>query len=410
MRQRESGMVLVVVLCIVMLLSVLVASFWKAAASQLLMAQNLHRIEQAEYLAEAGTQFAAAYLYSGGTAPYKLSGTFGEGECEGKYYATITTNTSTKDTIQHTIVASGTLQNVTRKVRLSGCEQLSWAKYAMWMDINGKVYFVNGERVYGPTHGNDKLYFSGAPDFYGAVTSAADGFGGTTNQCIFRQGFSLNEPEEHIANVDFNDLRTQADIIINGDASRCQQVYFTGNSYYTVPGYVSNALPPNAVVYVKQDNTSNPHIYVEVRGQVSGRVTLVSDGDIRIMDHLTYKEPPWEKADSEDMLGLIAKRDIAIYTSAPKNLQVHGHLMATGQRDDRGYVYNEDWNGDSKGDLTLFGGIVQKRRGTIGTYSPSSGVQTGFRKNYYFDRRLMVDPPPNYPQLPGLVFGQWDDA
>jgi hypothetical protein len=57
----------------------------------------------------------------------------------------------------------------------------------------------------------------------------------------------------------------------------------------------------------------------------------------------------------------------------------------------------ENYNrGAPRGTLEIYGGIVQKRRGPVGTFNWGA-IRTGYEKYYTYDYRFMTTAPPFYP-------------
>lgn len=58
------------------------------------------------------------------------------------------------------------------------------------------------------------------------------------------------------------------------------------------------------------------------------------------------------------------------------------------------YAFNEsfyvqDYNeGDPKGQLTIFGSLMQNYRGAVGTFS-GNNIVTGYYKNYIYDNKIL---------------------
>lgn len=131
---------------------------------------------------------------------------------------------------------------------------------------------------------------------------------------------------------------------------------------------------------------------------------LVGGKNVTITNHLQYATPanrdlPWDDPHNlrAAALGIVA-RNIEIDNVAPTSLTIHGVMLAGGRNTSDGSFYNEGWNTKSPGLLTLHGGIIQKRRGPVGTFNSSTGQQsTGYAKNYSYDRRMAVNPPPFFP-------------
>jgi hypothetical protein len=164
-------------------------------------------------------------------------------------------------------------------------------------------------------------------------------------------------------------------------------------------------IPANGLVYVKTVTSGTDprtgNITLGAPNGLNGRLTLVSDNEIKIIDHVRYKSNPQTITNSTDALGLIAKQSVAVQTSAPKNLDIYAHIMC--QNGGFGVVnYN---SGSARGTLTVYGGIVNKMRNAVNT----GGGTTGYRKNYIFDKRFSKNPPPKYPVLTDeLEWVEWE--
>jgi hypothetical protein len=159
-------------------------------------------------------------------------------------------------------------------------------------------------------------------------------------------------------------------------------------------------------------------IYVDgtvgVSGTLRGRVTLYSNRSIVLLDDLRYATDP-ASGKCNDILGMVAGEDIVVADNGVNSPQnpgagyrtlddtkdeyIMGVMMAlktsfrvenysSGPTDvnDCGTV---DWG---RGCLFLTGGIIQERRGAVGT---TGG--TGFLKRYSYDRCAVTIPPPYFP-------------
>lgn len=168
-------------------------------------------------------------------------------------------------------------------------------------------------------------------------------------------------------------------------------------------------------------------------GIIDGRVTIVTEGDISINDHIEYAINPTDEdavaeaketakalaeANGEeyneddvvnDALGIISGGNVIIPTSAPNNINIHASIMATGTQSDGsdGSFYVDNHNtGSERGYINLVGGIVQRIRGAVGL---TDG--TAYRKRYTFDTRFAGRPPPYFPPLQsGLTFESWQET
>ncbi|MEI6513245.1 MAG: hypothetical protein WCO51_08230 [bacterium] len=127
--------------------------------------------------------------------------------------------------------------------------------------------------------------------------------------------------------------------------------------------------------------------------------------NITIADNLVYRTRPDKTKSSSDAvnlaagtLGLVAN-NVVIASTAPQNLEIDAVMTAGGQNTTTGsfYVTNYDTKTPT-GTLKLLGGVIQKKRGPVGTFNSSTGtLSSGYSKNYSYDPRLAINPPPFYP-------------
>lgn len=182
------------------------------------------------------------------------------------------------------------------------------------------------------------------------------------------------------------------------------------------------------------DRTLNPGtrdvIYVNgtvaVHGTLRGRITLYSSAEITMVDDLRYSVSPFSD-DCDDMLGIIAARDVTIADNAintpqnPKNpgdsgpfvfmdddtdFHLDGVIMAlgtlvperysqAGPRGGGGSNGPGSCNGNAVGRGCFYqvgGAIVRNREAT---YTGNPG--TGYMEVRDYDRRMMRDSPPYFP-------------
>lgn len=273
----------------------------------------------------------------------------------------------------------------------------SFSKFAYYSHIEGGIYWVTGDTVWGPFHTQAKMNISGRPVFYGKVTtrlgtnpkkSSAKFYGG------YQQGVSLSLP------TDFNDVVTAASVggflLNSGDL----WLQFSGDTVYWKTSVGASYTPellsifaPNGVIAAQQGN-------VHVQGTLDGRVTVgalgssgLGYGNIYIEDDLRYSVDP-RYGNSDDMLGLAADNNVIIVDNAANNDNVI--IQATGICRTGGLTAQNYGSRGLAGMIDLWGGITQYQRGAVGT--TSGGVITsGFRKHYVYDGRLANTAPPYFP-------------
>jgi len=131
-----------------------------------------------------------------------------------------------------------------------------------------------------------------------------------------------------------------------------------------------------------------------------------------IYDNLIYHTDPRVDPESMDILGVIAEKNILLDGSP------HGPNADVADETIMGCFMALEWSftaenyasGTPRGTLVLYGGMIQRRRGPIGTFSGSSGQPlTGWTKDYTFDSRLIDYPPPAFPTTGQVEKISWEE-
>jgi hypothetical protein len=148
-------------------------------------------------------------------------------------------------------------------------------------------------------------------------------------------------------------------------------------------------------------------------GTLNRRLTIVTETNMYLQGNITYASNPVSNPNSDDALGLISGADILVDTMAPDDLTINAAIMAAGSfsAGDLGSFSVVNYNsGSPRGDLTIYGGIVQELRGPVGQTSGGSPLH-GYTKNYSYDPRFIENPPPYYPVISSQVrFSQWKEG
>lgn len=134
---------------------------------------------------------------------------------------------------------------------------------------------------------------------------------------------------------------------------------------------------------------------------IKGTVTAGASKDVIITDDIMYDTDPRENPDAGDKLGIISEGNVIIDKDAPQDadppdpegVTIHASIIAI----DESFTVEQYWNG-IKEILTVFGGIIQTRRGPVGTfYASPYRKASGYDKNYQYDQRMRYSPPPYFP-------------
>lgn len=164
------------------------------------------------------------------------------------------------------------------------------------------------------------------------------------------------------------------------------------------------------------DNTVGSGNVITARNAYTIATDTLAGNGITLSGNLTYKtayDPTLAPADPKNLqpgtLGLFA-RNIVVAAGAPKKMEIDAVILAGNGAQPDGSFYVQDW--DSKtptGTLTVVGGVIQKNRGPVGTFSTAIGgsILTGYAKDYWYDERLADMPPPYFPTTGGYDRISW---
>lgn len=308
------------------------------------------------------------------------------------------------------------------------------------------VWWITGDRCYGPLHTNGTLNIDGRPEFYGPVTYSVG-----LNVRPGSSPYYAEGPPEKVSPLGFppsnSQLMTWAKldgyyfkgrtcILLNGSQIRVKYpVWNAGAGRYDFVEE-TRPLPPNGVIYVDGSTSGEKWDPATgnafVSGTLDGRLTIAAAKDIYITGKdptnfsynaaastggLRYANNDLDQAGgmTDDMLGLIAAGYVRIlhhdwphdrpgswwdgtpyYTRvddvAPNDISIYAAIFALN------WAFEfEDYDDDLKGVITLRGSITQKYRGAVGTFYSGSGTRrSGYSKDYHHDPRMLYDTPPHF--------------
>lgn len=418
---RNDGNALVVTLLITLALSGLVMGALLASQTETRLSGNTSMQQQAYYLTERGMEESIAFLAQLG-APVTGAGAGGSGPValftnqdagDGVYSAWVDPmdSNSGQSTRFLAITVRGTLagSGLSRAMQLRLGQQ-NFSRYSYFTDLEqsasgGTIWFTSNDEFFGPVHTNDQMHISGDPVFHEEVSSGDDTIdyyhgGPPSDDPTFEMGVTLGASNIELPpNTDL--LRAkglEADgLYFNGTAEIEMQVDAgTGDGELRVRlnggGAVDYPLPANGVCYVNGK--------VEIKGTLKGQLTVACDGDIEIMDNCLYDTDPRSDPSSTDLLGIVADGDVYM-DGNPYGANVDTAdetVMAAIMALDESFTVENFSSGSPRGNLVIYGGLIQYRRGPVGTFNPATQqIVTGYAKDYSYDPRLMDNPPPAFP-------------
>jgi len=168
---------------------------------------------------------------------------------------------------------------------------------------------------------------------------------------------------------------------------------------------------PNGVIYCTGNITSlkgtladnyQNGMSIITRNAWTIATDLAAGKDITLTNSLAYHtlpDPEQSETDPSNLraatLGLLAD-DIVVASNCPNEMTIDGVILANGS------FYYAAWNTIKRANLHILGGVIQRRRGPVGTFSGTTLV-TGYSKDYQYDIRMPDSPPPYFPTT-----GQYD--
>lgn len=314
------------------------------------------------------------------------------------------------------IVSTGTYHGLTSTVTVT-LSPSKFSKFAYYSESEGSnIWWMSKDTVWGPFHTQDKMRIDGKPTFYGKVTnklgiekkdksSKANFYGG------YQTGVDLAMPTNELPAIEA--LASSGGKTITGKDT----VYLTFVSdsikvRYTFKGttttYLTNAFAPNGIIVAKD-------AIVRLQGNVKGQYTVVSSstssskGDVYLDDDIVCSNSPRTNPNTTDILGIVAKNDVIITENAVNNSSIN--IDASIYCEAGSFGAQNHSSRPVSGTINLFGGVVQKTRGAVGTGSTdkwgNTTIKSGFAKSYKYDERLLLVSPPAFPGTGGFEIVSW---
>ena len=293
----------------------------------------------------------------------------------------------------------------------------SFSKFAYFTNHEGNIWFSTGDTIHGPCHTNTYFQMAGEPVFWGKVSSSKvynknspyrKSYWGPTNP-QFKGGTEWGVPKLPMPTEipqDLIDAAKNGGIYVNKKNS---WVEFKANGTVKIAAKYSSKPPKPYEYKVYNLSSTNGVIYfhyssnrptVRVEGTVNGKVTLGTRGYVRITSDIYYADNPMTNPTSNDMLGIVAAKDIIVYDNQhDKDRTIQATIMTlnTATAANKNF-WVKNYKRDRYGKLHLLGGLIQNSRGAVGLVG-NQWSRKGYLKDYRWDPRLQNLSPPNFPML-----------
>ena len=286
-------------------------------------------------------------------------------------------------------------------------QRLAFSSFAQFVDRWDPDVQIHDDEIDGRFHSNSEIFVSRSggvqPTFHGKVTTARRVITSNSERFVRREEVFLGGLETRVKRIQLPQQFVALDEIDNVPVERVHRFAADAAITFHVGGNFSWA-------YLKGDMSGHrirlsdePHyllgdkgVSLRVSGVVNGKVLVYAPNDIVIGDDLLYADDPRFNPDSDDYVGLIADRNVAIAESrltGPGDVTVHAAILAK-----RRFLVR-NYRSRGGGTLHVYGSVAS---GSL------SATEPRFRTRLEFDPRLGAARPPGFPVTDRYEVVEWD--
>ncbi len=275
-----------------------------------------------------------------------------------------------------------------------------YSKYAYYSVLENNINWISKDTIWGPFHTQDDILVpsGNSPVYYGRVTTNKGKTGSGTPKFLGGYESGVNIPLNAKSLLPIKQAALDNGRYFYHDSLRLifkddsVTWHFGKNKDSTM---LISEFTPNGVIVCDSN-------IIRLSGRSHGRVTIASlvisgktnMGEIWLDDDFKYTDDPRTVPGARNISGLVATNEIYITDNTPNRSDIVVQAACFSLNYGFG-AYKYDTRPVS-GMIYLLGGIVQKNRLAVGTFSGTT-IKTGFGKSYRYDTRLYTDAPPFYP-------------
>lgn len=299
---------------------------------------------------------------------------------------------------------------------------------------NEHIYFWTPDTLDGKVHSNDTLYIQAGhrPRFMKKVTSCAPLVMPPGNQATFDEGFYPNAESIYFPDQ-ADEIRTRSYRHNFGtfDPDSVTELTFDRNRIYVrycgpyfedpdtilrcMPEFIQESqdvfiVPPlvgclfvHGKVFIKANRAGPDRMdpYFQSHG-FEGRLTVASSDTMVIYDNLIYTNAANDNSVPtyiNDCLGLISENCIMVGDSVGDTVYINAALAAIDGTISVRDIYQYGIpvpNNNEKQSLFIYGSLAMRNRGLVHTSYNGWGLRGFIEKDYHYDTRLQMDPPPYF--------------
>ncbi len=430
--KREHGAALIAVMAVMTAVLIVGTSLFVFGVAEHDLAAFQSEDVRAFYLAEAGVAHAKAFLDGTYEADvYVAAQTFTDQALgDGTYTVTLqNVGGASQWYTEYDVVSTGTVNGVSRRVRVTIGMQ-TFAKYLWFAEqtTGGTIsWFTTGDIFDGSIHANGWIRIDGDTWIGAEATTTEASFIIQPGSIpVFAGGYEYDVDTIPLPNRNQirNFIRTTAqnggiylDNLNGSDAH--WEVVFGRNGVAGTVSYRDYRKQGQSYVYgswVDEDLTNlNGAIYSQkeiwIEGTIDGLISIFCQAAIHIRDDLLYEDSTpgsGPNGGCDDLLGVYSRTDIIIdrTTANESDCELHGAFLAF----HNSFEIEDPNSGSPRGDLILYGSIVQRWPGRVSTFSVPGSITHGYSRKYHYDIRLAIDAPPYYPQMGTYIVTRWKEV
>ena len=286
-------------------------------------------------------------------------------------------------------------------------QRLAFSSFAQFVDRWDPNVQIHDDEIDGRFHSNSEIFVTRSggvqPLFHGKVTTARRVITSNSERFVRRDEVFLGGLETRVQRIQLPRQFVALDDIGSVPAERVHRFAADAAVTFHADGSFSWAYLKGEMSGHRIRLSDAPHyllgekgVTLQVSGVVNGKVLVYAPEDIVIGDDLLYADDPRLDTGSDDFVGLVADRYVAIGESrltGPGDLTVHAAILAKRRFLVRSY------RSRGGGTLHVYGSLAS---GSL------SATEPRFRTRVEFDPRLADARPPGFPVTDRYEVVEWD--
>ena len=286
-------------------------------------------------------------------------------------------------------------------------QRLAFSSFAQFVDRWDPNVQIHDDEIDGRFHSNSEIFVTRSggvqPLFHGKVTTARRVITSNSERFVRRDEVFLGGLETRVQRIQLPRQFVALDDIGSVPAERVHRFAADAAVTFHADGSFSWAYLKGEMSGHRIRLSEEPHyllgekgVTLQVSGVVNGKVLVYASEDIVIGGDLLYADDPRLDTGSDDFVGLVADRYVAIGESrltGPGDVTVHAAILAKRRFLVRSY------RSRGGGTLHVYGSLAS---GSL------SATEPRFRTRVKFDPRLADARPPGFPVTDRYEVVEWD--